>query len=192
MIDARRADAPVIDHHDAALPPDACVDSDHDGVCDSIEWPCGPLPPSLPDQITMQLNEIGQTGTYETTFILDNINVDNMNQRVVVAPSTTVAFALHYDITDTACASCRDQIEVGWVPGKRAGCVFDQDVPSSSGAAGDLATTITVPSTTGAYDLRTNIGQNNSCDAGGGEVDGNGWWQTDPGPNYTIAKVCVH
>src|SRR5262252_5346548 len=39
----RMVDAPRL--IDAALPPDACTDSDHDGICDVVDtWPCGPLP----------------------------------------------------------------------------------------------------------------------------------------------------
>ncbi|HEY3802103.1 MAG TPA: hypothetical protein VGL61_05820 [Kofleriaceae bacterium] len=184
------ADAPV--KHDAApTPADACIDSDDDGVCDSIEWPCGALPTLPGPEITMQTNQSGSN--YLTTFILSNINIDSTNQRVVAAPGARVSVKLHYDITDTACPdSCRDQIEIGWVAGTRSGCVFDDGVSKQKGAAGNLAsgTTITVPTTPGEYDLRTNIGQNNACDDSGG--DANGWWGSDPGSNDTIAKVCVH
>jgi len=42
------------------------------------------------------------------------------------------------------------------------------------------------PAQPGAYDIRTNIGQNNSCGTT------TSWWASSPGDGRTIARVCVH
>jgi hypothetical protein len=169
-------------------PIDACIDSDHDGVCDSVEWPCSPtLPLPVQNQITMTLHQNA------TTFIIDSARV-NSATRLVATHGDAAQISLHYDITDTSCpGDCVDQIEIGWVAGTRSGCVFDQSVTKGASVAGNLTsdTVVTFPATPGAYDLRLNIGQNFGCGSGGPGVDANGWWNTDPPDSHTIARVCV-
>jgi hypothetical protein len=165
-------------------PPDACPDSDHDGICDDQDtWPCGAAPAALPTTVTMQTN-----GT-KTTMVLTQIDAGGSGQALVAAPGTSITLTFHYAITDTACAmDCDDQIEIGWIPGHRMGCPFDNGVSRSNGATGDISTTITAPGSGGVYDLRSNIGQNYGCTYGGASD----WWNAPPGSNWTLAYVCVH
>lgn len=168
---------------DAAVdaPPDACSDSDGDGICDSVDdWPCGAKPTAPSTTVTMMGN-----GT-ATKMVETQISV-NGAQMVVAAPGATIAVAFHYVVTDTACPSaCIDQIEIGYVPGSRKGCVFDQTVSKTTGAMGDATTSLTAPMTAGAYDIRTNIGQNTSCGST------TSWWAGTPDDTRTIARLCVH
>jgi hypothetical protein len=179
-------DAPNVRAVDAAIDahPDACPDSDGDGICDDQDtWPCGAQPTAPPATVTMTTN-----GT-KTKFVISNIDVDSKGQQVVAAPNTTVDVTFHYAITDTACDSnCDDQIEIGWIPGHRTGCPFDNGVSKQNGASGDISTTITLPSGSGEVDLRSNIGQNLGCTYNGA----NDWWDAPPGSNWTLANVCVH
>jgi hypothetical protein len=182
-------------HHDAMLapqdgpkqhdaPPDACPDSDDDGICDDQDtWPCGAQPTAPPSTVTMTMN--GDA----TKIVISNIVVDDKGQQIVAAPGTTVGVSFHYAITDTACSgNCDDQIEIGWIPGHRQSCPFDAAVSKSNGASGDITTTITLPSGSGEVDLRGNIGQNYSCNYNGA----NDWWNGAPGSNRTLGNVCVH
>jgi len=183
--DAKLTDGKVFD--------DACIDSDHDGVCDSVEWPCAPtLPAPVQSQITMSANP-PQSGssTPQTVFIIDNATVNGVT-RLVAAHGVAATIALHYDITDTACpVACQDQIEIGWVAGDRSGCLIDTPINGNVAATISNNTVVRFPQTPGAYDLRVNIGQNFSCDHGPPGVTTNGWWKHDPGDNQTIARVCV-
>ncbi len=170
-IDARSLDAP-------------CADDDHDGICNADDtWPCGAEPASPPTTVSMMSN-----GT-KTDIELTAIKIDGMAQRVVAAPGSTLHVVLSYAITDTACAECRDQIEIGFAPGNRTGCVFDAGVPNPGGATGTVDdSTMTMPMTAGSYDLRANIGQNFSCTYMGAT----NWWAGAPDNTRTLAKVCVH
>lgn len=172
----------AFEYHDA---PPACADDDHDGVCNAVDtWPCGPMPGALPTSIPMTAN-----GT-ATSITLTSVTIMGTGQLVVAAPSSPMRVQLHYAITDTACAgNCIDQIELGWAPGDRAGCVFDGTVSKSSGATGNVDTSaLTVPSAPGSYDLRANIGQNFSCSYNGAST----WWGMPPAAARTIGKLCVH
>jgi hypothetical protein len=175
-----RPDAPADARPD--VPPDACVDVDHDGICDSVDdWLCGVKPAAPGDTVTMT----GNNGA--TSITLTTISAGG-SQLLDTTAGATFALSFHYDITDTACASaCRDQIEVGYVPGTRIGCMFDAVVSKTNGASGDVSKNETAPTTAGVYDLRANIGQGNSC---GTQT---AWWaNVTPPDTRTIAKVCVH
>ena len=176
-IDARPIDARPLD-----APPDACSDVDSDGTCDNVDdWPCGPDPTPPGSTVTMT----GNNGA--TNMVLSNISV-NGSQLVIVQPGGSLAAAFHYAVTDTACPSgCVDQIELGYVPGHRLRCVFDQTVSKQNGASGTASATLTAPLVADEYDLRTNIGQGNSC---GTQTQ---WWaNVPPDDTRTIARVCVH
>ena len=184
-IDAR-VDAPhltvdaMIDGRPDA-PPDACIDVDQDGICDSVDdWLCGTKPAAPSATVVMT----GNSGA--TNITLTMISAGG-SQFLDTTSGAAFQLGLHYDITDTACSSaCRDQIEVGYAPGNRIGCVFDAVVSKTSGASGDVADTEHVPVATGVYDLRANIGQNNSCGTT------TSWWPPGPDDTRTIARVCVH
>ena len=80
-----------------------------------------------------------------------------------------------------------DQIEIGYQPGNRIECPFDNGVSKQNGASGTWTGNLTAPATPGSYDLRTNIGQNYSCTYMGA----NSWWNGTPPADWTIAKLCV-
>lgn len=109
-------------------------------------------------------------------------------QVVVVKANTNVDLSLHFSLTDSRCEDCTDQLEVGWMQGSsgpRSGCAWNGSV---GGGVTEVVTDfpITTPTTTGAYDLRTNIGQADSC--GGGSS----WFASEvPASNTTIVKICV-
>jgi len=169
----------MVDARDA--PPDACVDSDSDGICDDVDnFLCGnPTPPGATVHMT------GNNG--DTDMVLTSIKANNA-QMLNVAPGGSVVVSFHYAIKDQACSqACRDQIEVGWVPGGRSGCMFDAVVNAQTGVQGNTnPKTLTAPTAPGAYDIRANIGQNNSCGAT------TTWWSSTPGDSRTLARVCVH
>lgn len=178
MIDAKAIDAKAID-----APPDACPDADGDGICDALDtWPCGPLPAALPTSISDK-----PTGANLT---MDTIDVSSQGQLVVAAKGASLTLSLHFTLTDTRCMMCIDQLEVGWMQnttGPRSGCAWNGGVPNPGGVDRNVMTfAITAPTTAGAYDLRTNIGQNTSCGTGS-------WWANEvPAAATTIAKLCVH
>ncbi|HEX4449768.1 MAG TPA: hypothetical protein VH143_02805 [Kofleriaceae bacterium] len=199
---AMQPDAPAEPHDDAMLTPhdaqhdarpaDACVDSDHDGVCDSVEWPCGDLPPPLGQTI-----EVDHNGN-DVIVKVSSIELGSAGQRFVGTPGETVSIALHYSISDS-CSTCADQIEWGWGAGARIGCLYD-DTPGNNTVTGSIPqnqgspVTFKLPTTPGAYDVRINDGQNYGCNdsRGQAQVTSEGWWQANPGSANTIAKVCVH
>lgn len=177
-----RPDAPS----DAAMltvdaPADACVDSDADGICDAVDtWPCGAAP-TPPGAAVVMTGNGGQTSITLTTISAGG------SQMLVVAPGASYQVSFHYDITDTACSvACRDQIEIGYVPGNRLKCMFDATVSEATGASGNTSTNLAAPTTPGSYDLRANIGQNNSC---GTTTQ---WWSSQPDDTRTLARLCVH
>ncbi len=194
-------DAPAETHDDVMLTPhdaqrdarpDACVDSDDDGVCDSVEWPCGDLPPPLGQTI-----EVDHNGN-DVVVKISSIEVGSAGQRLVGTPGETVSIALHYSISDS-CSTCADQIEWGWGAGARIGCLYD-GTPGNNTVTGSVPQnqgsplTFKLPTATGAYDVRINDGQNYGCNdsRGQAQVTSEGWWQANPGSSNTIAKVCVH
>jgi hypothetical protein len=178
-----RIDAPV-DAASVAIdaPPDACADDDGDGICNGADdWPCG-AKPTAPQAIV-----VSSPGA-ATVATLSQIDV-NGGQLVVAAPNAQVAVAFHYELDDTACpGNCIDQLEVGWVPGDRAGCVFDNGVSKTFGASGDASGTFAAPGVRGVYDMRVGVGQNYSCNYNGADT----WYHGQPAASTTIAKVCVH
>jgi hypothetical protein len=172
-------DAPPDARPDA--PPDACIDSDDDDICDDVDdWLCGEKPDAPGATVTM----MGNNGA--TKITLTAITAGG-GQFLDTTAGATFSLGFHYDITDTACSTaCRDQIEVGYAPGNRIGCLFDAVVSKTNGATGNASHSETAPTMPGVYDLRANLGQNNSC--------GNttSWWPPGPDETRTIAKVCVH
>jgi hypothetical protein len=107
-------------------------------------------------------------------------------QVVTATPQQTLRLDLRYTLTDQSCpANCIDQIEVGWEPGGRYGCVFDGQVPKTSGVTGSVSFPITAPAMPGTYDLRTNISQDYTCSSHGG------WWGGTPDAVTTIVRLCV-
>lgn len=173
-------DAPLAD---ASVQP-SCDDDDGDGVCnEDDDWPCGGKPDAPPASVTLVVND----GKTRVTITL--VTLDIQGQRAVARPNENLQLTFTFSIRDTACGgNCRDQIEVGWVPGNRLGCPFDNAVDKQDGAAGVRTTSIRAPNQVGVYDLRFDLGQNYSCNHDGA----NTWWNGEPPASQTIAKLCVH
>jgi hypothetical protein len=161
-----------------------CGDDDQDGLCNAMDdWPCGVKPQAPGATMTMS----GNNG--DTSVAITQVQLDGTGRLAVAMASETLQLAFHYDIDDDACPqACIDQIEIGWEPGARYGCPFDDPVSPQNGANGNIGITIPAPATPGVYDLRANIGQNRSCTFNGA----NNWWNATPVAARTIAKLCVH
>ncbi len=160
------------------------VDALSQVTIDASTWPCGTMPAAPGSTITMS----GNNGA--TTITLTAIDFASSGQVFIATAGSSISYTIHYDITDTACpGNCVDQIEIGYVPGGRVACPFDAQVSKANGASGTITATMTAPTQTGSYDIRTNIGQNYSCTYNGAT----GWWGgTTPSAAWTIAKLCVH
>jgi len=160
-----------------------CPDDDGDGVCNAVDdWPCGAKPTATANHVELTAN-----GGH-TDFKLTNIALGGAGTLAVAAPGASVRIKLDYNATDTACADCVDQLEIGWDPiGRRAGCIFDDDVPAQGGRQGSIDTTaFAAPTAPGVYALHINIGQNFSCTYQGA----NNWWGGTE-PTDIIGKICV-
>lgn len=161
----------------------SCGDDDDDGVCNEVDdWPCGAKPQAIVAQHDLYAN-----GTL-SHFALSMIAIDGAGTLVTAAHGTTVRVQMHYAATDSACADCQDQLEIGWHPtGHRAACIFDNDVPSGSTHTGNLDDSqLRAPQTPGVYELRMQIGQNYSCNHNGADD----WWGGNE-PSDVIAKLCI-
>lgn len=170
---------------DGGPTPDApCGDDDGDGVCNADDdWPCGAKPDAPPATVVLVTNN----GATRVTISLVTLDLDG--QRAVADPEDNLQLSFGYSIEDTSCGgNCRDQLEVGWVPGRRLGCPFDAAVDKEDGAKGFRTTTVRAPEDPGVYDLRFGFGQNLSCNHNGA----NTWWDGTPPASQTIAKLCVH
>jgi len=184
-IDARMVDAKI----DAA--PTQCPDDDGDAVCNSVDdWPCG-AKPATPSATVQYTNNSGATVTTIT-----QVNLNNTGRMAVVASGNNVSLTFRLQMTDTACGgNCRDQLEAGWIvaatnTGNRfTTCLFDAAVSKQNGLDTNLSFNVGTPTTPRAYDLRVNLGQNNSCGANGN----NDWWpsNTVPPDARTIARLCI-
>jgi hypothetical protein len=179
-------DAPVV-MIDAAVDaaPTVCTDDDADGVCNAVDdWPCGAKPPAPPTMLMWSRN------SGATTIKISNTNLDATGAFAVATAQEMLSLKLDYAITDTACSkNCIDQIEIGWVPGRKISCPFDGQVSKQNGATGSITTSVAAPMAKAVYDLRVELGQNFSCWANGAT----GWWDGQaPSTTRTIAKLCVH
>ncbi len=180
-------DAPTdvvpVDVADDAPP---CADTDADGVCNAVDtWPCGPEPGDLPATVTYE--EV--MGNEHLTIVLTNPTLDNA-RKLVVAPETNVRLRADWSIIDCLCSGCIDQIEVGFVPQGRAGCIYSANpqldgnclVPTT-GMANQL---VKAPSTPGAYTLRFRVGQNFACG-----TDTAWWLNIEPPASTSAVHLCV-
>jgi hypothetical protein len=188
-IDEPRAQAidatPVvaIDATQDAPPP--CPDDDGDGICNAIDdWPCGAKPAAPAATIA------SSESTATTSLTLSAFAFSDGSNFAVVAPGAAISVHFSYQWIDTGCVlGCIDQIELGYTPGNRFGCAFDQTLPLGgsplSGSVGAYA--MIAPATPGLVELQFGIGQNNSC-LYHGAVN---WFLGPPRPADTVAYVCV-
>lgn len=165
-----------------------CADDDADGVCTAVDtWPCGPEPADLPATVTY--DEV--MGTAHITIQLTNPVLDD-TRKLVVTAGATVTLKAQYSIIDCVCPNCLDQIEVGFVPGGRQGCIYNGNPQGNApelcttATTGSTQTALTAPTTPGAYTLRFRVGQNLFC---GAQTT---WWEDSPPPPETAAvHLCV-
>ena len=105
----------------------------------------------------------------------------------VVDRSAMISLSLSYSITDCACTGCIDQIEVGWVPGARLFCAYDNNPRCSTASTGTSTQMVTTPSSPGLYDLRFGLAQDYSCFQGG-RTD---WFTGAPSAAGRVGVICV-
>ena len=176
-IDVAIADAPIDE-----LP---CADTDGDGVCNALDtWPCGAEPEDLPSMLTFEEVQ----GNDHLTIVLTNPTLDNV-RKLVVSPDTNVRLRSDWSIIDCVCPGCIDQIEVGFVPQGRAGCIYSAN-PQLDGnclvpTTGTASMFVKAPSTPGAYTLRFRVGQNFTC---GTQTT---WYGSEPPPSTSAVHLCV-
>ncbi len=173
-------DAPPIDA------PFVMIDAAHDApMLDAPDpWPCGPDPTPPPATVTFGNATTGMTASMIAL---------NTVQKLVVTPSQALQLKFHYAIHDSACSSCIDQIEYGFVQGstgRRIDCALDQTMQQNVTFTGNPPTqAFNAPVTPGQYDLRLAQAENYSCNYMGA----NDWYGGNPPPaNHTIAIICVH
>lgn len=170
---------------DRCLTGNDAADADSDTVPDACDtWPCGAAPAALPTFVAWT------TPTENVT--LTAIDGAGMGQRIVVNPGAVVAVTATFSIIDCECPNCIDQIEVGLIPGGKLACFYNGN-PQGSSVSGcttptiDTATrNLTAPTTPGAYAIRFNRGNDNSC-----QLNGAWWANSPPGAGTTIAMLCV-
>ena len=168
---------------DAPLDTQPCSDSDGDGICDAVDdWPCGVKPTAL--GVVTESDNNGQTLLQITGFGFGTAGT----LFAVVAPTTALTVKFNYLWHDTSCSmNCIDQIEIGYTPGDRIGCPFDQAVPKLVGASGSLMYGLTAPAQPGVVSVRFAIAQNFSCTGGGATT----WFQGPPPAANIAGYICV-
>jgi hypothetical protein len=160
---------------DAFAPDTGCNggDADGDGLRDPCDpWPCGASQPTVVVPVAGEFISI------------DNVSLAGGSNVIVASSGASVAVTLDFAINDTACGGCRDQIEIGTVPGSRFGCIYDAN-PPPGGASGTWMQNVPMPTVSAPtlVDLRFNLRQDFGCGAD--------WWAGAPGPAQTFGAVCV-
>jgi hypothetical protein len=136
---------------------------------------------------TVTLDDV--QGAEHDTITLSNVTLAGQVLAVVPA-GAQLTLEADYSIFDCICPTCSDQIQVGFVPGRKLACAYDgvpnQSSPCMTPVTDHATRTLPVPTTPGVYDLRFRLGQDLGCTSGGT------WWtDTAPGPAQTVATICV-
>jgi hypothetical protein len=157
------------------------LDADQDGVPDGCDdWPCGAKPADPGDPMA-DSNPDGRSWTATP------ISIGNA-RRVVAAAGQQYSAAFGWGIL-VPCPdgqpNCKAQAEVGY-GATRIGCIFDGNVSNNRLFVLPFSGKLTAPSTPGVYELRFDAGQRSSC--GDSQQP---WFSGDPGPDSTIAILCV-
>jgi hypothetical protein len=184
-------DAPVDPPIDAPITMvDApCADDDDDSVCNELDtWPCGAQPQAPGSPITLEETQ----GSDLMRVRLSNTALSGGQRLHTVAPGGTFTVSADYSIVDCICEGCIDQIQIGLVPGTTKQCLYSGNPgsPCQTATTGNASRTLTAPTTPGVYEVRFRLGQDFDCD--GQQNNNTGWWtNVPPGPNQTVALVCV-
>lgn len=142
---------------------------------------------SLEDAMNNKPDMMASMG-YSLTPTVRGVTISNVkvNGGAITAPVTagsTITVSLDYQIVDTGCPGCIDEIQVGFSNDKPATCVYTGQ-PSSGGASGSAEFKIQAPSTPGTYYLGNDRAQDYSCPTG--------WWNGAPtAANRWIAVISV-
>ena len=100
-----------------------------------------------------------------------------------VAAGSSITVEVDYNIVDTACPRCKDQIQLGFSHAAPTGCVYN-GYPGAAGVSGTRSITLTAPSTPGTYYIGVDRSQAYSCPTG--------WWNGAPtNTNRWIAAITV-
>lgn len=174
----RPSDVPVPD----APPTDALCgdgDGDGDGICNNADdWPCGSKPDNLADEM------IDSNG--DRSWGADSIVIGDQ-QRVVVAANGMFpsAFRWNLKVNCGGPAQCFAFLEIGY-GATRIGCVRGGIALSNDATIiFENNYEVRAPATPGLYELRLNAARQDDCG------DDGLWFGGDPGPESTIAHVCV-
>jgi len=163
----------VCDADDVCPGSDDALDADGDGVPDG----CDPCSLDGPNAAAIPLPAAGSGITITSASINGGGNVALLNA------GASFTLALDFEITDCGCPTCRDQIEVGYVPGTDpVYCAYD-GVPGCGGDSGFDQSVLTAPTAPGEYILRFGLRQDFGCGAG--------WWHGEPPPERTLGAICV-
>jgi hypothetical protein len=176
--------------HDADIRPDADTDDDADGDADLCSGPdtdgdgipdsCDPCSfdgPAAPPIVLPATNG---------TITISRVSLDGGGNVAICEPGESLSLELTYQISDCQCGTCRDQIEIGLVPGLgHQYCAYD-GTPQCAGDSGTDSGTIDAPSERGEYSIRFGLRQDYGCFAAHST-----WWLGAPPDAQTIGAICV-
>lgn len=155
-------------------------DADTDGIADGCDdWPCG-LKPNDPG------GAMSDSGSEGRSWYAAFINIGNSRRALVTAGQPFDAqFTWSLLINcGGGQATCRAQAEFGY-GAMRAGCLYDNNVSDEQLRVSTFDGQLTAPATPGVHELRLNAGRATDCGTG------TSWYGGDPGPESTIAILCV-
>ena len=170
-----------------------CDDSDADGVCDS-EDTC----PGYPDSVDADgdgtpdgCDACGYDGpnapaiapTSDGVITITSASINGGGNFAKLGKGDTFSLALAYDIKDCVCPGCKDEIEIGFVPGDGPKYCPYAGTPGCHNNPGSNQHNLTAPTTSGQYTIRYNQRQDYNC--------GTTWWGSEPGEPKTVAVICV-
>lgn len=153
-------------------------DSDGDGVCNGADdWPCGSKPEDPGDQMS--------DSNADRQWSADAILIGTERRLVVEAGSMfPTKYRWGLTINCGGPPQCMAYLEIGYGD-TRFGCVRGGAIMSSTPTNVVEDRIMGAPSTPGAYELRLNAARIDTCGTDGL------WFGGDPGPESTIAHVCV-
>lgn len=156
-----------------------CADTDGDGVCNEADdWPCGAKPEDPGEGMR------DESGDREWTAYLVVIGE---RRRVVKAAGEEFRtdFGWTVEVNCGGPSGCMAFLEYGF-GATRSGCVRGSMIPSDRPTGAYTRDfDMRAPMTPGVHELRLNAARIDTCG------DSDLWFGGDPGPESTIAFVCV-
>ncbi len=123
----------------------------------------------------------GAIPTYEETT-LSAVMLNGAKITSIVAPGSSIAVELSYEIRDTYCPGCIEQIMIGFANQDPALCIYE-GIPGSGGNTGSVSFNLTAPSTPGTYYIAFDKSLQYFCPGT--------WWAGPPVPARYIGSVTV-